>query len=639
MHTVPIDSRKSLSEQIKLFLEGRNYDCFDLFGAHTLDDGRTVFRVWAPNARSVSLVGDFNSWDVNANPCERIDGGIWQCCVSGLEQFDVYKYRIVGYDGSVRMKADPYGAHMETKPSTGTKLFDISAYKWNDAAWQRKKARTSPYNSPMNIYEVNLGSWRKYPDGNFFSYDKLAEELIAYVKEMNYTHVEFMPLTEYPFDGSWGYQVIGYFAPTSRFGTPEDFMKMVDKFHAAGIGVILDWVPAHFPKDEAGLYEFDGTPCYEYYDELKREHKGWGTRVFDFGRNEVRCFLISSALYWLEKYHIDGLRVDAVASMLYLNYDRPEGQWRPNVNGGCENLEAVEFLRMLNTAVFERNPNALMIAEESTIWPNVSKPVYMGGLGFNFKWNMGWMNDITKYVALDPIYRSHHHNQLTFSLMYAFSENFILPISHDEVVHGKGSLVNKMPGDADMKMRGAKAFLAYMMAHPGKKLLFMGSEFAQFREWDYENGLEWFMLDQFESHRNFQTYSKNLNGFYLANSPMWDDDCSWEGFKWISADDYSQSIITFRRIDRKGNEIIVACNFAPVDRYDYRFGVPYAGKYTEVFNSSSADGSPYANEPVSADKIPMHGCDQSISVKIPGLSVMYFKVRKAPGRKPKLRTE
>ncbi|MBQ8396114.1 MAG: 1,4-alpha-glucan branching protein GlgB [Oscillospiraceae bacterium] len=636
---MPLNNKTPIAEQIKLFLEGRNYDCFDLFGAHTLDDGNTAFRVWAPNARSVSVVGDFNDWNENANRCERIEGGIWQCIVGGLKEFDVYKYRVEGYDGSIRLKADPYGCHMETKPATGTKLFDISGYTWNDSAWLKKRARTSPYNSPMNIYEVNLGSWRKYPDGNFFSYDKLADELIAYVKDMNYTHVEFMPLTEYPFDGSWGYQVIGYYAPTSRFGTPEDFMKMVDKFHQAGIGVILDWVPAHFPKDEAGLYEFDGTPCYEYYDELKREHKGWGTRVFDFGRREVRSFLISSALYWLEKYHIDGLRVDAVASMLYLNYDRPDGQWRPNINGGCENLEAVELLQMLNTAVFARNPDVLMIAEESTIWPGVSKPVYTGGLGFNFKWNMGWMNDITKYMSLDPIYRSHHHNQLTFSLMYAFSENFILPISHDEVVHGKCSLVNKMPGDTDMKLRGSKAFLAYMMAHPGKKLLFMGSEFAQFREWDYENGLEWFMVEDYENHRNFQTYSKNLNGFYLKNSPMWDDDCSWEGFKWISADDYTQSIIVFRRIDRKGNEIFAVCNFAPVDRKDYRFGVPYMGKYTEVFNSSSVDGSPYANAPVSAERIPMHGLDQSIAVDIPGLSVMFFKVRKTPGRKPKLRTE
>lgn len=622
-------------KKIDLFLEGKNYDCGDLFGAHTDPDGVTTFRVWAPNAKSVAVVGDFNSWRPTENPCVRIKGGIWECRVPNLKKYDVYKYCVEGYDGVIRMKADPYGIHMETKPATGTKLFDASNYKWGDSAWYKKHENTSWTSSPVNIYEVNLGSWKKYPDGNFFSYEKVADELIPYMQKMHYTHVEFMPLTEYPFDGSWGYQVIGYFAPTSRFGTPEDFMNMIDRFHKAGIGVILDWVPAHFPKDEAGLYRFDGTPCYEYLDPLKAEHKSWGTVVFDFGRPEVRSFLISSALHWIEKFHIDGLRVDAVASMLYLNYDRPDGQWRPNVNGGYENLEAVEFLQLLNTAVLERNPGAMMIAEESTAWPYVSKPVKDGGLGFNFKWNMGWMNDMMKYMSLDPIYRSHHHNQLTFSLVYAFSENFILPISHDEVVHGKGSLVNKMPGDAEMKIRGARAFLTYMMAHPGKKLLFMGSEFAQFREWDYENGLEWFMVDDYENHRNFQIFESNLNKFYLDNSPMWQDDYSWNGFKWISADDYTQSIIVFRRIDNKGNEIVCVCNFVPVERKNYRFGVPFAGKYTEVLNSSSYDGSPCTNGTVSSEKIPMHGCEQSIAVDIPPLSAMYFKVKKSPMRKAK----
>lgn len=628
-----------VEKMIDLFLTGKNYDCSELFGAHTDGDGNTVFRVWAPNAKSVSVVGDFNNWQSTENPCEKIKGGIWQCTVPNLKAYDVYKYRVLGCDGVVRMKADPYGIHMETKPATGTKLFDMSQYKWNDSAWFKKKEKTSVLASPVNIYEVNLGSWMKYPDGNFFSYEKVADELIPYIQKMNYTHVEFMPLTEYPFDGSWGYQVIGYFAPTSRFGTPEGFMKMVDRFHQAGIGVILDWVPAHFPKDEAGLYKFDGSPCYEYTDPLKREHKAWGTMVFDFGRPEVRSFLISSALHWIEKFHVDGLRVDAVASMLYLNYDRPDGQWRANINGGYENLEAVEFLQMLNTAVFSRNPNAMMIAEESTAWPNVSKPVDIGGLGFNFKWNMGWMNDMMKYMSMDPLFRSHHHNQLTFSMFYAFSENFILPISHDEVVHGKGSLVNKMPGDAEMKIRGARAFLGYMMAHPGKKLLFMGSEFAQFREWDYENDLEWFMVDDYENHRNFQTFASNLNKFYLDNPPMWQDDYSWDGFQWISADDYTQSIIIFRRIDNKGNEVICVCNFVPVERKGYRFGVPYAGKYTEVLNSSSPDGSPCTNGTVSSEKVPMHGCDQSISIDIPPLSVMYFKVKKAPGRKAKSTTK
>ncbi len=627
----------SLEQKIELFLKGENHDCFDLFGAHKQPDGSYIFRVWAPNAKSVSLVGDFNDWNENLHPMYRIDGGIWEIPTFDMPEFSVYKYAVVGYDGVKRMKSDPYGCHMETKPATGTKIYDFSDYSWKDSKWYKAKEKTSALESPMNIYEVNLGSWRKYPDGNFYSYEKVAEELIPYMKEMNYTHVEFMPLTEYPFDGSWGYQVIGYFAPSSRFGTPKNFMSMVDKFHQAGIGVILDWVPAHFPKDEAGPYWFDGTPCYEYNDPLKREHKSWGTMVFDFGRPEVRSFLISSALYWIEKYHVDGLRVDAVASMLYLDYDRQE--YRPNIYGGTENLEAVEFLQKLNTAVFSRNPSALMIAEESTAWPNVSKPVDIGGLGFNFKWNMGWMNDMMKYMSLDPIYRSHHHNQLTFSLFYAFSENFILPISHDEVVHGKGSLVNKMPGDTDMKIRGSRAFLTYMMAHPGKKLLFMGSEFAQFREWDYENGLEWFMVNDYRNHRDFQTFAKNLNKFYLDNKPMWQDDYSWNGFKWLAADDSEQSVIAFRRIDHKGNEVYCICNFVPVERQGYRIGVPHLGKYTEVFNSTSWDGSPYANEVITAEKIPMHGEPQSIAVNLPPLSVMYFTVKKAPGRKLKLRTE
>ncbi len=628
--------KRSVQEQIRLFLDGKNYDCFDLFGARKADNG-TLFRVWAPNAKSVSVVGDFNGWDATADPMHRIDGGIWEATTVDLPEYSVYKYRVEGYDGVVRMKADPYSSHMETKPATGTKIYDIYKHTWKDAKWYKTKVKASALEAPMNIYEVNLGSWKKYPDGNFYSYEKVAEELIPYMKEMHYTHVEFMPLTEYPFDGSWGYQVIGYFAPSSRFGTPESFMKMVDAFHQAGIGVILDWVPAHFPKDEAGPFWFDGTPCYEYNDPLKREHKSWGTMVFDFGRPEVRSFLISSALYWIEKYHIDGLRVDAVASMLYLDYDRTE--YRPNIHGGTENLEAVEFLQMLNTAVFARNPSAYMIAEESTAWPNVSKPADIGGLGFNFKWNMGWMNDMMKYMSMDPIYRAHHHNQLTFSLFYAFSENFILPISHDEVVHGKGSLVNKMPGDTDMKIRGSRAFLAYMMAHPGKKLLFMGSEFAQFREWDYENGLEWFMIEDFENHRNFKTFSSNLNKFYLDNPPMWQDDYSWNGFKWLAADDSEQSVIAFRRIDHKGNEIYCICNFVPVERQGYRIGVPHLGKYTEVFNSTSWDGSPYANEVIKAEKIPMHGEPQSIAVNLPPLSVMYFTVKKAPGRKLKPRTE
>ena len=636
------DSNKIPEEyQVPLYLfhKGTNYKCADFFGCHkAVKDSQEgyYFRVWAPNAKRVSVVGDFNGWNDSSNGMELIgDSGVWETFITGLKEYDTYKYSILGADDKIHVKSDPYGTHMETAPNTATKIFDINSYQWKDSAWQKHKAENPPYSAPMNIYEVHINSWRQYPDGSFFSYSKFAESIIPYLKEMSYTHIEFMPLAEYPFDGSWGYQGIGYYAPTSRFGTPEDFMKMIDMFHEASISVILDWVPAHFPKDAAGLYEFDGSCCYEYTDPKKREHYGWGTRVFDYGKDEVVSFLISNAIYWIDKFHIDGLRVDAVASMLYLDYDRRDGEWTPNMYGGHENLEAIDFFKKLNSTVFEQFPNTLMIAEESTAWPLVTKPTDIGGLGFNFKWNMGWMNDMLKYMALDPIHRAFHHDSLTFSFFYAFSENFILPISHDEVVHGKGSLVNKMFGDMDAKLAQDRAFMAYMMAHPGKKLTFMGSEFAQVREWDYENGLEWFMIDEFENHRNFQLFTKNLNKFYLENSPFWEVDYSWEGFNWISNDDYRQSIIVFRRIDKKGNEIIVVCNFVPVGRSTYSFGVPYKGTYTEVFNSTSHDGSAYLNGSVKSQEVPMHGYEQSISVEIPAFSVMYFKCKKAPVRKKK----
>ena len=623
---------ESYKAPLHFFHEGRNYEAYKFFGSvKGENNGETgyYFRVWAPHAIAVSVVGDFNSWDDTKNTMERIaDSEVWETFISGLNIYDVYKYCVTTRSGNKIMKADPFGKHMETAPSTATKIYDIDSFNWTDSVWKKKTDETDILNSPINIYEVNLGSWRKYEDGNFLSYTKFAEEIIPYITDMGYTHIEFMPLAEYPFDGSWGYQCIGYYAPTSRFGTPEDFMKMIDMFHNADIGVILDWVPAHFPKDEAGLYEWDGESCYEYSDPRKGEHYSWGTKVFDYGKAEVKSFLISNAVYWLEKYHIDGLRVDAVASMLYLDYDRRDGEWIPNKNGGNENLEAIEFLQELNTEVFRKFPKAMMIAEESTAWPMVSKPVSDGGLGFNFKWNMGWMNDMLMYMSQDPINRAFHHNALTFSFFYAFSENFILPISHDEVVHGKGSLVNKMFGDTDQKFAQARAFLAYMTAHPGKKLLFMGSEFAQFREWDYENGLEWFMIDDYENHRNFQKFVKNLNRFYKENKPFWEVDYSWEGFSWISNDDYKQSIIIFRRIDRSGDEIIAVCNFVPVGRDVYMFGVPKAGVYEEVFNSTSPDGSPITNKPVKTSIVKMHGFDRSITIKIPPFSVMFFKRRK-----------
>ena len=621
---------------LHLFHQGNNFEAYSFFGCHEGErNGQKghFFRVWAPNAKAVSLVGDFNNWDNSADPLEKIaDSQVWEIFKTGLKQYDTYKYAIDGCDGKLHMKADPFGVHMEVKPSTGSKVYK-STYKWTDDEWQAKKAKTNVYKSPMNIYEVHFNSWKRCTEGKYFSYPNFAKSIIPYLKEMSYTHIEFMPLAEFPFDGSWGYQGIGYYAPSSRYGTPDDFKAMIDMFHNAGISVILDWVPAHFPKDEAGLYEFDGGCVYEYSDPKKRDHLAWGTRVFDYGKNEVVSFLVSNALYWIEQYHVDGLRVDAVASMLYLDYDRRAGEWTPNVYGGHENLEAIEFFKKLNENVFVRNPNALMIAEESTAWPMVTKPTSDGGLGFNFKWNMGWMNDMLKYMAMDPIHRAFHHDMLTFSFFYAFSENFILPISHDEVVHGKGSLVNKMYGDTDQKFAQARLFMTYMMAHPGKKLLFMGSEFAQFREWDYENSLEWFLIDEYENHRNFQKFSKNLNKFYLEHPQFWEDDFSWEGFSWIANDDYKQSIIIFRRFDNKKNEIIAVCNFVPVERKSYCFGVPYKGSYTEVFNSTSPDGSPMTNGTVKSVDTPMHGFEQSVCVDIPAFSVMYFTVKKAPQKR------
>lgn len=621
-----------------LFYQGKNYEAYKFFGVHSGKKGRSkifTFRVWAPTAVSVSVVGDFNNWDRSCDPMTRIADGVWEAQISKLKQFDAYKYSIETADGRILMKADPYAAHFETRPGTASKIYE-SSYDWEDSEWYEEKKSRIIYKSPVNIYEVHLGSWKNYGEEKFLDYITFANEIIPYLKKMSYTHVEFMPLTEYPFDGSWGYQVTGYFAPTSRYGTPDDFRKMIDMFHKAGIGVILDWVPAHFPKDEAGLYEFDGTCCYEYTDDRKKEHKSWGTRVFDYGKAEVCSFLISSANYWFDEFHVDGLRVDAVASMLYLDYDRRDGEWAANINGGNENLEAVQFLKSLNEAVFLKHPDALMIAEESTAWPLVTKPTDIGGLGFNFKWNMGWMNDMLSYMSLDPIYRAFNHDKLTFSFFYAFSENYVLPISHDEVVHGKCSMINKMPGEYDQKFASYRAFLAYMTAHPGKKLLFMGQEFGQVKEWDYKSQLDWNLMD-FESHRDLLSFSEKLNKFYVENSPLWQDDDSWSGFSWISNDDYKQSVIAFRRIDDNGDEIIAVCNFVPVERHDYRIGVPFKGRYKLVFNSDAVEfgGSGVTEKSFKSDNIGMHGFDNSISMTLAPLSVIYLKYAPIKKRTPK----
>ena len=630
---------KKLTEQLDAFLRGENYSLHQILGNHreTLRGVEGVrFRVWAPAAAAVSVAGDLNGWDPQKNPCKLLKGyGVWECFIPNVEQNAVYKYAVTGPDGMQILKSDPFALHFETPPANASKVLEMGDFKWTDKWWMNKRKTQDLYHRPMNIYEMHLGSWRSYPDGNPFDYVKLAEELAEYLNNMGYTHLEIMPITEYPYCGSWGYQVTGYFAPTSRYGTPDQFRQFINILHNANIGVIMDWVPAHFPKDEHGLYEFDGTYCYEYSDSRKNEHKGWGTRVFDFGKGQVRSFLISSAMFWIENYHLDGLRLDAIASMLYLDYDRAGQEWCPNIYGGRENLEAVEFLQKLNSAVLTQYPDVAMIAEDSTAWPLVTKPPYVGGLGFNFKWNMGWMNDMLHYASLDPIYRAFNHDKLTFSMFYAFSENYLLPISHDEVVHGKCSLLSKMPGDNEMKFAGARVFLGYMMSHPGKKLLFMGSEFGQFIEWDYQKELDWFLLE-YDHHRAFQDYVRELNHLYLKHPSFWQIEDSWDGFQWIVADDTIQNIVVFRRMDEKENEIIIICNFSPVAREHYRFGVMQDGSYNCVLSSDEErfGGSgrfPFGD--IACEDIPSHGFGQSVELTVPPLSVLWL----APKRPRKRR--
>jgi 1,4-alpha-glucan branching enzyme len=611
---------------VYLFHKGENYEAYKLMCPHPAKVNRKkgyIFRVWAPQAKSVSVVGDFNNWDRSRHSMRKISVGIWEAFVPGVKQYDNYKYSVEQADLQIVLKSDPFALHTETSPGTASKTYDIEGFEWTDGDWMREREHKEHLKLPMNIYEVHLGSWKRYEDGNFFSYAKLADELIPYVKEMGYTHIELMPVTEYPYEGSWGYQVTGIYAPTSRYGTPHDFMRFINRCHEEGIGVIIDWVSAHFPKDEHGLYMFDGCPLYEYSDKKKREHIEWGTVVFDFGRNEVISFLISSAMFWFELYHVDGIRMDAVASMIYLDYARSDNNWTPNIYGGNYNLEALDYIKKLNTAVLNKHKGALMIAEESTAFPMITMPIYDGGLGFNYKWNMGWMNDTLKYIKRDPFFRKDEHNKITFSFHYAYTENFILPLSHDEVVHGKGSLVNKMPGYYEDKFKGLMAYLGFMMAHPGKKLLFMGGEFGQFIEWDYKRPLDWFLLD-YPTHKNMLNYTKALNNFYLRHKELYELDQSPEGFEWICGDDSTNNVISFIRRASDGDFLIAVTNFSPMQLNNYNIGVPFGGDYKEVFSSdkfiSGATFNYYYAKPESANMKPYR-----ITIDIPPNSVTYIK--------------
>lgn len=622
-----------------LFGQGTHYDIYKKLGAHPVKNGRkkgVYFAVWAPHAAQVYVVGDFNGW-TESNPMERIgEMGIYEAFVEGVSVGELYKFLITTPDGRKLYKADPFGNQAELRPGTASRVTDITNLKWSDTKWMQERAERKLNEEPMSIYEVHPGSWRKHPtseedpDG-FYNYREFAQALTGYVKDMGYTHVELMGIAEHPFDGSWGYQVIGYYAPTARYGTPEDFQYMVNYFHKNGIGVILDWVPAHFPKDAAGLAEFDGQALFEYADPRKGEHPDWGTKVFDYGKNEVKNFLIANALYWVEQFHVDGLRVDAVASMLYLDYGRQAGQWIPNIYGENKNLEAIEFFRHMNTVVTGRNHGTMIIAEESTAWPMVTGKPEDGGLAFSMKWNMGWMHDFLDYMKLDPYFRSYNHNKMTFSLTYAFSENYVLVLSHDEVVHLKCSMLNKMPGLYDDKFANLKAGYTYMIGHPGKKLLFMGQDFGQLREWSEARELDWFLLQE-EKHEQLQNYVRALLHLYKGDRALYDMDNNWQGFEWINADDYSRSIFSFIRHSRDGrSNLVFVLNFTPVAREDYRIGVPKSGTYKLILNSDEAQygGSGETRpETYKAVKRECDGKPYSIAYRLPAYGVAVFRYTK-----------
>ena len=617
-----------------LISEGTHYKSYEKFGAHLTrrngEDG-VHFLLWAPNAQFVSVIGDFNQWDIEANSmfCH-VENGCWSVFIPGVRKGDRYKYFIRSNNGTCAEKIDPYAFYAEVPPNSASVVWDLSPYTWNDAAWMDERKAKHSVGSPMSVYEVHLGSWMRKPEeGNrSLSYRELAIELASYAQRMGFTHVELLPVTEHPFDGSWGYQSLGYFGPTSRFGPPEDFMFLVDVLHQHGVGVLIDWVPAHFPCDGHGLAQFDGTYLYEHADPREGYHPDWRSAIFNYGRNEVRNFLISSALFWLEKYHIDGLRVDAVASMLYRDYSRKEGEWIPNQFGGRENLEAIEFMQRFNAVVYEKHSDVVTIAEESTAWPLVSRPTYLGGLGFAYKWNMGWMNDTLRYFSKEPIHRSYHHNDLTFGLLYAFQENFMLPLSHDEVVHGKGSLISKMPGDDWQKFANLRLLFAYMWGYPGKKLLFQGGEFAQWREWISSESLDWHLL-HYEPHRGVQNLVRDLNWMMRHDSALHRADCGWEGFRWVDCHDSQNSVLSFVRESGDGSApTLVVCNFTPVPRYDYGVGVPWRGYWREVLNSDAREygGSGCGNYGgVYASDWGSHGFPHSLRITVPPLGAVFFK--------------
>ncbi len=619
---------------IDLYLlgEGKHRRLFEKLGAHRMSydgvDGIS-FAVWAPGAQAVRVVGDFNSWDGRAHPMRALGtSGVWETFVPGVADGQNYKFEIVTAEGNVTLKTDPYAFATEVPPDTASKVH-TAPYTFGDDDWMSERASRDPYTSPMSIYEVHFGSWRHGPDGASLGYREMGHHLAAYCNEMGFTHVEFLPLAEHPFGGSWGYQVSHYFAPSARYGSPHDFKNMVDTLHQAGIGVLVDWVPAHFPRDDFALARFDGTALYEHLDPRQGAHPDWGTLIFNYGRTEVRNFLISNALYWIEEFHMDGLRVDAVASMLYLDYSRKEGEWVPNKFGGRENLDAIDFLKELNTVVHGEHPGVMMIAEESTAFPGVSRPIYVGGLGFGFKWNMGWMHDTLDYFGHDPIHRKYHHNQLTFSLMYAYSENFVLPLSHDEVVHGKGSLLNKMSGDPWRKFANLRALFAYKWAHPGKNLLFMGGEIAQYSEWNHDTQLDWSTL-QDPRHAGVQRLVADINRVYKDTPALWEVDHDPEGFQWIDANDADHNVISFFRADEaRDHYLVCVANLSPVPRYNFRIGLPAKGSYREVLNSDSESygGSNVGNlGVVEAEPIPWHGLDQSATIVLPPLAVLWLRV-------------